>query len=329
MNYDGKRFSNTIEHKQHALWEILHWQFTRKPKKWPEWIANTLIPKLPTHMAPNTAAITFINHATCLIQTNNLNILTDPVWSHRVSPFSFIGPARVRDPGLSLQDLPHIDVVLISHNHYDHMDIKTLKLLAKKFKPLFFVPLGDKKILKKHGLTRVSELGWWEHHTLPDNTQITLIPAQHFSGRTLTDRNKSLWGGYVIEENNLKILFAGDTGYSPHFTEIFDKFGSMDIALLPIGAYQPQHLMQPVHMNPNEAITAHGDLKAKQSIAIHFGTFQLTDEGIDEPVIDLQHAMAEKAISPDAFKALKEGETLIYKSAPTILNNNPSHLVST
>jgi L-ascorbate metabolism protein UlaG (beta-lactamase superfamily) len=316
-NHHGKRFSNTIKHKQHTLWEILHWQFTRKPKKWPKWIANTLISQLPTPVAPNTAAITFINHATCLIQTNTLNVLTDPVWSSRVSPFSFIGPARVRDPGLAFEDLPHIDVVLISHNHYDHLDIATLKLLEKKFKPLFFVPLGDKKILKKNGLTKVSELDWWESHTLPNNTQVTLIPAQHFSGRTLIDRNKSLWGGYVIAENNLKILFAGDTGYSPHFKEIFAKFGSMDIALLPIGAYQPQHLMQPVHMDPREALIAHCDLKANQSIAIHFGTFQLTDEGIDDPILDLQHALTETAIHPDAFKVLKEGETLIYTLAKT------------
>jgi L-ascorbate metabolism protein UlaG (beta-lactamase superfamily) len=220
----------------------------------------------------------------------------------------------VRDPGLAFEDLPNIDVVLISHNHYDHMDIKTLKLLEKKFKPLFFVPLGDKKILKKNGLTRVFELGWWEQHTLSDNTQITLIPAQHFSGRTLLDSNKSLWGGYVIEENKFKILFAGDTGYSSHFTEIFEKFGSMDIALLPIGAYEPQHLMRAVHMDPSEAAAAHRDLKAKQSIAIHFGTFQLTDEGIDDPVIGLQKAMAEKAINSDSFKVLKEGETLIYST---------------
>jgi len=311
-NHDGQTFTNVIAQKPHTLGEILRWQLTRKPKKWPKWIPNTFVPQLPTHVAEEAAAITFINHATCLIQTHTLNILTDPVWSDRVSPFSFIGPARGRAPGLSLEGLPPIDIVLISHNHYDHMDIATLKWLEKKFKPLFFVPLGDKKILKRHGLTQVYALDWWDNHIISCNSKVTFIPAQHFSGRTLMDRNKSLWGGYVIEENALKILFAGDTGYSPHFKEVFAKFGSMDIALLPIGAYKPQHLMKPVHMDPAEAVLAHGDLKAKQSIAIHFGTFQLTDEGIDEPVIDLYQAMAQKKIDLHSFKVLKEGETLLY-----------------
>jgi L-ascorbate metabolism protein UlaG (beta-lactamase superfamily) len=311
-NYDGKKFTNIIGQKPHTLGEILHWQLTRKPTKWPKWIPNTLVPNLPTHLAEQTTAITFINHATCLIQTHTLNILTDPVWSYRVSPFSFIGPARVRDPGLSLEDLPHIDIVLISHNHYDHMDIATLKSLEKKFKPLFFVPLGDREVLKHHGLTQVYALDWWDNHLIQGKSKITFIPAQHFSGRTLLDRNKSLWGGYIIEENALKILFAGDTGYSPHFKEIFEKFGSMDIALLPIGAYKPRHLMKSVHMDPAEAVLAHSDLKAKQSIAIHFGSFQLTDEGIDEPVIDLYQAMAQKKIDPHVFKVLKEGETFLY-----------------
>jgi L-ascorbate metabolism protein UlaG (beta-lactamase superfamily) len=311
-SHPGLRFKNVLAHPEHSFLDILRWQFTRKAPKWPKWLENNFRPELPGFLKAEEAAVTFVNHATCLIQTHTMNILTDPVWSHRVSPVSFIGPARVRPPGLTLEALPKINLILISHNHYDHLDIQTLKKLDKKDNPVIIVPLANKKMLEKKGFKKVYELDWWESIEIPGQPKITLVPAQHFSGRTLRDRNTTLWGGYIIEANHMKILFAGDTGYSPHFKEIFAKFGAMDVALLPIGAYKPRDLMKPFHMDPCEAVLAHIDLQAKQSIAIHFGTFQLSDEGIEEPVLALNEALTHKGITLRTFRALQEGETLLY-----------------
>jgi L-ascorbate metabolism protein UlaG (beta-lactamase superfamily) len=309
------KFSNISGQYNINFLEILRWLLTKQSAEWPKWVNNTYKSQLLKNVSADQVAVTFVNHATCLIQTNNKHILTDPVWSYRVSPLSFVGPKRVRDPGIAFNELPTIDMVVISHNHYDHLDIYTLKKLEEKFQPIFIVPLGNRHFLEKKKLTNVHELNWWEtfiFNSDKSNFKITLVPAQHFSGRWLHDRDKTLWGGYVLESRQNKVFFAGDTGYASHFKQIYEKFGAMDISLLPIGSYEPRYIMKEVHMNPEEAVQAHVDLQSKLSIPIHFGTFQLTDESIDEPILRLTEALKQQSISADIFKTLLEGETIVY-----------------
>ena len=309
----SRKFKNNYPTKQIGLWTVLKWWIFGNRRQWPKWVQNTYQPQLPDKIEKQQVAIIFINHATCLIQTATANILTDPVWAKRASPFSFMGPKRVRAPGLDFEKLPKIDCVLISHNHYDHLDRETLKKLQQRHRPVFVVPLKNEAIMKALGITDCRVLNWWKHFELNEDIKITMVPAQHFSGRGLTDRDTTLWGSYVIENKGMKVFFAGDTGYSPHFKEILERFGAMDVSLLPIGAYDPAYIMQPVHLNPEEAVRAHLDLKSKYSIAIHFGTFQLTDEGIDEPTQGLKAALAHAKMDPAQFRVLQEGETFIYQ----------------
>jgi L-ascorbate metabolism protein UlaG (beta-lactamase superfamily) len=239
---------------------------------------------------------------------DNLNILTDPIWSKRCGPFGITGLKRVSAPGVRFEDLPPIDIVLVSHNHYDHMDIPTLKMLRKVHNPLFCVSLGNKEKLEKKGFTNIYEFNWWEQQTLTENLKVTYVPGQHFSRRGLWDRNKTLWGGFILEGSQGPIYFAGDTGYGAHFKQIHEKFGPLNFAILPIGAYQPEWFMSSVHMSPEDAVRAHLVLEAKASLAIHFGTFRLGDEAIDQPVEQLVIAMEKYGITPDQFWVLKPGE---------------------
>ncbi len=225
---------------------------------------------------------TLVNHSTVLLQQRGSNILTDPIWSERASPLSRIGPRRRRRPGVSLEDLPPIAAVLISHNHYDHLDLPTLRRLAARGDSTYIAPAGVGRLLRSQKLGLVHELDWGESFSLADFT-IHSVPAMHFSGRGILDRNMTLWCGYVIECQERFVYFAGDTAFGAHFAEIREKFGSPHLALLPIGAYEPRWFMSPIHMAPDEAVRAHEILAAKTSIAIHQGTFQLSDEGIDTP----------------------------------------------
>ena len=309
-HYDGKNFSNPNGVEVESFWRLIQWLLTSSRVPWPDHVANKNYPLL--QLAENkNAGITFINQSTFLIQVKGLNIITDPVFSKRVSPLSFIGPKRVREPGLAFELLPKIDVVLISHNHYDHLDIETLKKIDKKFHPLFLVPLGDKGWLKKEGLFNVTEMDWWEEVKVKD-VSFTFGPAQHWSGRHLWDKNECLWGSFMIDMESAKIFFAGDSGYGNHFLDIKNRLGSPDLALLPIGAYLPRWFMHPHHMDPEEAVKAHIDLGAKRSIGMHFGTFQLTDEGMDEPVRDLTLSLSKMKIVPDRFMALDHGQSFSF-----------------
>jgi L-ascorbate metabolism protein UlaG (beta-lactamase superfamily) len=254
-----------------------------------------------------------VNHATLLIQTQDINILTDPIWSKRASPLSFIGPGRARLPGVKFDDLPYIDLVVISHNHYDHLDRKTLKRLHERFAPKVLVAVGDKKLVQSTGMTDVQELDWWESVEIRPGITVTFTPTQHFSARGLFDRQKSLWGSYMIQNQGRRIYFGGDAAYSTHYAEIRKRLGAPDIALLPIGAYKPRFFMKPLHMDPAEAVEAHVDLRSTQSIAMHFGTFQMSSEGIEQPLTDLRAALLKKGVSEERFVALHEGETRIYK----------------
>lgn len=283
-----------------------------KRSKWPRSVANTGISRLYEKLAPNDVAITFVNHATFLIQLDGMNILTDPVWSRRVSPFRWLGPARVRKPGVDFQQLPNIDLILLSHNHYDHLDVDTLSKLNQQFAPTVLVPTGNEKLLRSVGFEDVRELDWWDENEIHSNLKITFAPTQHFSGRSLRDRQKSLWGSYMIQHRDRLIYFGADSGYSTHFSEIRTRLGSPDLALLGIGAYEPRWFMKPMHMNPAEAVQAHLDLGSGQSIGMHFGTFQLSTEAIDQPHIDLKAALLRERITESQFLTLPEGETRIY-----------------
>jgi len=264
--------------------------------------------QLPAPLDGADAVVTFIGHATFLIQTATGNILTDPMYSQRAGPLLF-GPRRVRQPAVRMEDLPPISVVLLSHNHYDHCDLPTLRTLAKRFDPIVITPLGNAALVRSAGLTRIEELDWWEHaRTTP--TPMTVTPAHHFSARTPFDRNRALWGGFVIQAGKRRIYFAGDTAYRPYFVDVKQRLGPIDLALLPIGAYEPRWFMRAVHVNPLEAVQAHLDLGATQSIGMHYGTFQLTTEGIDEPVQALATARREAGIEEQAFTTLEFGESL-------------------
>lgn len=314
-HYDPQNdvFKNQYVTKTKGLWKVIQWKLDTTPKKWPEWYELDHKPKIKNPENAQSINLSFAGHSSFLIQTNNLNILTDPVWSHRVSPVTWAGPARHHAPGIKFEDLPKIDVIIISHNHYDHMDLATLKKLEKKFKPLVLCPKGDLALLKGEGLNNVVELDWWEEKSFKDY-QFIFTPAQHFSGRGLFDRFKSLWGSYVIKTpQNKKIFFGGDTGYSKHFKEIFQRMGEMDFALIPIGAYEPRWFMKAMHVNPEEAVKAHLDLKSKQSIGIHFGTFQLTDEGIDEPEKDLKISREKLGVQTETFTTLAPGESRVFE----------------
>jgi L-ascorbate metabolism protein UlaG (beta-lactamase superfamily) len=215
----------------------------------------------------------------------------------------------VRAPGVRFDDLPAISLVFLSHNHYDHCDLETLRALDRRFQAPVVTPLGNSRLLRAAGIRRVEEIDWWQRATTAP-LPITLTPAQHFSSRSILDRNRALWGGFLIEALGRRILFAGDTGYGTHFREIAARLAPIDLALLPIGAYEPRWFMKDIHMNPAEAVQAHLDLVARRSIAMHFGTFQLTPEGIDEPVRELANALRERGVPTERFRTVEVGESV-------------------
>jgi L-ascorbate metabolism protein UlaG (beta-lactamase superfamily) len=245
-----------------------------------------------------------INHSTVLLQHDGVNILTDPVWSKRASPLTWAGPRRFRDPGVRFEDLPDIDIVLLSHNHYDHLDLATLRRLAGLGRSQFVVPTGVARLLQSNHIGPVYEMDWGECLVL-DRITIHSVPALHFSARGILDRDRTLWCGYMIESGSRMVYFAGDTAFGKHFAMIRERFGAPRLALLPIGAYAPRWFMSPVHMAPEEAVRAHQILGAQTSIAIHHGTFQLTDESIDTPKRELlAHGLG------DSFLALNNGQSV-------------------
>ena len=264
-------------------------------------------------------ALTWIGHASMLAQFGGLNVLTDPVFSERVSPFSFIGPKRHQPPALTAANLPHIDLVLVSHNHYDHLDEASVRALNAQAggPPLFVVPLGIKAWMGGVGITNVVELDWWQSHRV-GAIEVVLTPVQHWSGRSLNDRMATLWGGYAVFAPDLHLFFSGDTGYSKDFTDIRARFadrqrpeqgGGFDVALIAVGAYEPRWFMASQHVNPAEAVQVHLDLGAKQSVGVHWGTFPLTDEALDEPPRALAQARRDKGLADDRFVVMAIGET--------------------
>lgn len=309
-HFDGTVYYNPWSGPvQKSFLDFLKWRLTAAPGDWPtELVANRAQPQLVSAGQAASIHVTYIGHATTYIQNGQINILTDPHFSERASPLGFIGPKRARKPGVELAQLPGVDFVIISHNHYDHLDLPTLLALEERFHPHFIVPIGNASLLRSEGLQRVTELDWWE-----SLGNIQLVPAQHWSARSIWDHNLALWGGYVVNLDGFKIFFAGDTGYGPHFRMIRERCGVMDLSLLPIGAYEPRWFMSYQHMNPAEAVQAHFDLDSKRSLGIHFETFQLTDESFYTPRRELADALDKAKVSHDVFRAPEPGETLIIK----------------
>jgi len=265
----------------------------------------------------SVTAVTWVGHATVLLQVGGLNILTDPHFGPRASPFSFAGPRRFTPPGLTQEQLPRIDAVVLSHNHYDHLDAESVARLAAQpgGAPRFYVPLGMRKWFNAQGITSVTELDWWESRELA-GVRIHCVPVQHWSQRTLIDRNQALWGGWVIEHGAQRFFFSGDTGYSQDFRDIARRFGAFDFAAIPIGAYEPRWFMAPFHVNPAEAVQIHLDLDARYSLGIHWGAFELTDEPLDEPPVVLQQELARRGVAAERFFVLRHGETWRMPASP-------------
>lgn len=300
---DGERFFNPHAVAGRTFVEVLRWMRTRERTAWPAAMPLARHDPPPDRVAPGRAAITFIGHSTFLVRTASMTFITDPVLTTHAGPFGRMGPPRVRPPALPASALPPIDLVLVSHNHYDHLQPTSLQLFETRAS--FVAPLGLSTIVPN-----ARELDWWDRVTV-GAAEITCVPAQHFSARTPWDKNQSLWCGFVVSVDGVTVYFAGDSGYSPQFAEIGARSAPIDVALLPIGAYEPRWFMQPMHMNPEEAVRAHLDVRPRVSIGMHFGTFQLTDEAIDEPLRALERARAAAGVAPDAFRVLDFGETVL------------------
>ena len=311
-HFDGKVFSNPGGIKAKKLRDVIKWSMNRQRQPWKEIAEIKHWPK-PVSRIYDAIKITFINHSTFLIQVEGINILTDPIWSQRTSPVQFAGPKRIRPPGVPFDDLPKIDYVIISHNHYDHLDVQTMKMLIKKYNPEVITPLGVGKFIENLGSEKAKDLDWWQTAELANQLKITCVPAQHFSGRGTMDRDATLWCGYVINSDKGNIYFAGDTGYGSFFNEIGNEFGDMKVSLIPIGAYLPRWFMSPIHISPEEAIKVHKDVNSALSIGMHFGTFPLADDGQFQPVEELKKLMIDAGISPDKFQVLEEGQSIVIK----------------
>ena len=338
-HFDGLRYFNPVvppilplpdpssqTTKRSDTWWVWNWILGND---WPVWPKVKDVPPGPRpvdRVPKGSMSVTPVGHATFLIQMDGLNILTDPIWSDRASPVSWAGPKRYLKPGILFEDLPPIDVVLISHNHYDHLDLPTLRRLAKKGTLHAIVPLGNLKLVKRAGIPVVDELDWWQSVRVSPDITITLVPAQHFSMRTLSDRNKTLWGGFVISGYSGNVFYSGDTGYGPHFKEIARRFSPIRVALLPIAPFRPQKMndtapahLSIVHMGPVDAVQAHMDLGLPFTIAAHFQAFRLGMEGFDDPATVLVSALAQNNLNPDNFVVPVLGQAIIMPSLPDVL----------
>jgi L-ascorbate metabolism protein UlaG (beta-lactamase superfamily) len=287
--FDGRRFSNFDEKPSTRSFALVRWLMTRQRGPWPSSVATKPAPKPVDRALDDSIRATVVGHSTVLIQMCGLNVITDPVWSRRIGLWGWLGPARVAPPAFPFDVLPSIDVVLLSHNHYDHLDRPSLRALVARDDPLILTGLRAGRAAPSDN---VVELDWWQSRSIDDKTRMTYVPAAHFSARGLFDRNASLWGGFVIESQNGSVYFAGDTGDGPHFAAIRDRFGPMDLSLLPIGAYEPRWMMASVHVDPEEALAASLILQSTVSVGIHYGAFRLADEGFEAPHLALAAAIA-------------------------------------
>ena len=295
-------------------WLLVHRTTRPRPKDPDPSVFTRLQPSFVHPRAPaSQLTVTWVGHASLLIQLTGLNILTDPMWSERASPAQFAGPRRWVAPGVALDALPPLDVILQSHNHYDHLDDQTVRQLARRHPNAFWVtPLGLAPFVTKRGAaaSAVVELDWWQEHRV-NSLRIAATPAMHFSSRGIGDRGDTLWCGFaLVAEHGRRVYFAGDTGFHPDFATIGERCGPFDVALLPIGAYEPRWFMRYLHMNPEEAVDAFQMLNARVMVPIHWGTFKLTDEAMDEPPVRARAAWRAAGLPDDHYRQLAHGETL-------------------
>ena len=325
-HFDGLRFLNPAGEPEtdRNLRDLLHWRRTAPNTVWP-----TSVPVSP--IVPDARVtglrVTMIGHATLLIQIGGLNLLTDPVWSERASPLRFAGPRRVTAPGVAIDDLPPIDAILLSHNHYDHLDIATLKRLTARHDPLIVTPLGNDSIIHRHiPKARVVTGDWYDRFAITADVEAHIVPALHWSSRGPGDRRMALWGGFMLRAQGLLLYFAGDTGYGTGaiFRDLRERFGPTDLALLPIGAYDPRWFMSAQHTDPEEAIQIMLDLEARAAIGMHWGTFKLTDEPRDDPALRLTAGLAARGIAADRFVALRPAEMVAFEATGS---DGPARLI--
>jgi L-ascorbate metabolism protein UlaG (beta-lactamase superfamily) len=311
-HFDGRRFFNPDMPAHPGLRGFVKWRMTGEWAHWPERVENEFIGRAPAEVAGNDLRVSFVSHATFLIQTQGLNILTDPVWAERAAPSRRFGPKRAHAPGIGFDRLPRIDVVLLSHNHYDHMDLETLAALWRRDRTRVITPLGNDTIIRAHSPgIGVETLDWGDSAALGAGTRVHAEPTCHWSARGLLDRHMALWASFAIETEGGAIYFVGDSGYGGghHFRKARAKHGPFRLAILPIGAYEPRWFMSYSHMNPDEAVRGHIDLGRPATIASHFGTFQLTGEARPAPLEALHEARVEHGVDARDFRALKPGES--------------------
>jgi N-acyl-phosphatidylethanolamine-hydrolysing phospholipase D len=316
LHHTPNGFRNVHIEDKGRLLDFLRWRLGLGPEEEPAIPPEEVPPYRPRvhipdlnrlrHPKPREIQVTWIGHSTFLVQVAGLNILTDPIFSDRASPVSFIGPRRHVPPGMLMEELPPIHAVIISHNHYDHLDEPTVTELGDGVR--FFVPLGLAEWFQRRGLNQVEELDWWQTASL-EGIRLHAVPAQHFSMRSLFDRNRTLWCGWVLETPAGNIYFSGDTGYCPHFQEIGKRLGPMRLSLIHIGKYYPRWFLRPMHADPEEAVRIHRDVRSRQSIGMHWGTFKLTGEPLGEPPLFLQRALQEAKIPEEKFVVFDIGET--------------------
>lgn len=306
-HFDGRKFRN-LSGNERTLVDFFQWLSRRDALPWPKKVdAKPQVvpePRIPKE----ECRVTFINHSTVLLQWEGLNILTDPVWCDRASPFRFAGPKRVIQPGVKLTDLPRLDLILVSHNHYDHMDVATLKQLSNTHQAPILTGLGNRAVLEKNGIGSIRELDWWESSSITKELEVVYVPAEHFSSRGLFDKNEALWGGFILRAPSGVIYFAGDTGYGPHFKEIRTRFGPIRLAMLPIGAYKPEWFMSMAHNSPIDSVQAHQDLEAHVSLAIHWDTFHLGEESYDDPPKVFHQEARRRGLSVENFWVMTSGD---------------------
>lgn len=313
-HFDGKCFYNPWNPRKHSWKKVFHWMMTSEPHPWPKKVENEFEDIPPARVTGPELRVSFVGHSTVLIQTQGLNIVTDPVWTERIAPLQLGATKRVAKPGIAFERLPKIDLILISHNHYDHLNRKTVQMITKRDHPLIITPLGNDTIIKSFDPSiKVRVLDWDQSLKVSDQVTIHLEPSQHWSGRGIFDVDKALWGAFVIETTGGNIYFAGDTGFEAFlFEKCRAKFGSFRLCLLPIGIYEPRWLMQYVHMNPQEALSAFKLLGEPNTIGIHYGTFRLADESYEAPLELLAFEKKLQGIPENNFRVLKIGESCFF-----------------